>query len=759
MSSLFPAGRSLLRGKYGRPRTRESTQVSLRGELAGGAAGATASLALALSLGLLAFAPLGAAHAGVGVAAGFASAIYGQLVAAMLGAAAHPGSGPRASASLVLGGLVAVLCADPVLAPTSTLGVERVIALAGLAVVLSGIMQIVAGALGAGLFARYVPYPFIAGFMCGASALIVIAQITPLTGVTHAELASHPLAALRAIQPVTLFVGLATLAIIGITGRISKRMPSVLIGLVAGTLIYYGIVALLPSTPPADVVGSVLSQLPLPTALAPLFDIPRATMERHLPHIASTAVVIAIIGTLDGLFAAVAVDHATDGRHGARREVVAHGIANVVSGLCGGVPVVYSRARAMTSWNAGGRTALTAAIAALFLAFALVVGARPLALIPLASLAGIMLSLAVGLIDTWTHGILRRLRRRGALRDRTLVWSAITVLLVAVTAVFSGFVQAIVVGLGLSCLLFFVAMNRSLVRSVVDGTIRPSRRVWGGRAAERINAARKRIRIIELEGALFFGSGERLSEQVERFGADVDAVVLDFRRVTAIDATGALLVERLVRRLAARRIWIALAGVTPGGRHGAAFVAHGTFRDSAGRPWFRDADQAVEAAERVALQASANEEGDEVAIADFALLQGIEGDDLAQVIKRLHRRTFAASETLFRENDPGDRLCLIARGAVGISISAGGTNEVRIVTMAEGSLLGEAALLDGRPRSATARAVEDTVVYELSRRDLDSIAAQHPRIAIRVMGNLARIMSQRMRETNEILRQLYDNSG
>lgn len=173
-----------------------------------------------------------------------------------------------------------MLCADPALAPTSALGVERVIALAGLAVVLSGFMQIVAGVLGAGLFARYVPYPFIAGFMCGASALIMITQFTPLTGLTHAELASHPFAALGAIQPVTLFVGLATLAIILVTARLSKRMPSALIGLVAGTLIYYGIVALLPGTPAADVVGLVPSQLPLPTALAPLLDIPRATLEQ-----------------------------------------------------------------------------------------------------------------------------------------------------------------------------------------------------------------------------------------------------------------------------------------------------------------------------------------------------------------------------------------------------------------------------------------------------------------------------------------------
>ena len=176
--------------------------ASLRGELIGGTAGATASLALALSLGLLAFAPLGTEHARIGVFAGFALDFYGQIVAGLLGASAHPGSGPRASTSLVLGGLVAVLCADPALAPTALHGVERVVALAGLAVVLSGVLQIVAGALGAGQFTRYVPYPFIAGFMCGASALIIIAQFTPLTGIARAALlAAAPAAPFACCSP------------------------------------------------------------------------------------------------------------------------------------------------------------------------------------------------------------------------------------------------------------------------------------------------------------------------------------------------------------------------------------------------------------------------------------------------------------------------------------------------------------------------------------------------------------------------------
>ena len=119
----------------------------------------------------------------------------------------------------------------------------------------------------------------------------------------------------------------------------------------------------------------------------------------------------------------------------------------------------------------------------------------------------------------------------------------------------------------------------------------------------------------------------------------------------------------------------------------------------------------------------------------------------------------ALGEVLFQEDDPGDRLCLLASGAVEISIVVPGGTRARIVTMAEGSLFGEAALLDGRPRSASAQAVGTTVVYEFMRDALDEISRSEPTIAIQLMKNLARLLSIRMRETNEILRQLEDSRG
>ena len=202
-----------------------------------------------------------------------------------------------------------------------------------------------------------------------------------------------------------------------------------------------------------------------------------------------------------------------------------------------------------------------------------------------------------------------------------------------------------------------------------------------------------------------------------------------------------------------------LVGVTPQGRHGATLIAHDAFRDASSRLWFRDSDQAVEWAERAILDARGLTVHTVVPLAAFPLLEGLTAAELKRIEHHFVRRDCADGEVLFQEGDPGDRLCLLAQGAVEISIIVPGGARARIVTNAEGSLFGENALLDGRPRSATAQAVGDTVVFELSRAALEEIAAAEPEIMIRLMTNLAKLLSIRMRETNEILRQLEDSRG
>ena len=330
-----------------------------------------------------------------------------------------------------------------------------------------------------------------------------------------------------------------------------------------------------------------------------------------------------------------------------------------------------------------------------------------IARVPVTVLAGLMVTLGMALIDNWTKGLAGRLRRKGALRERALLWSVATVALVALTEVFFGFQLAIAVGFQLSGLLFYLGMNRSLVRSVVDGTVRPSRRIWGGEDAARVHAARQRIRVIELEGALFFGSAERLSERVEPLAGVADAVVLDFRRVTVIDATGALLIESIARRLATRGTMVLLAGVTAQGRHGATLVAHDTFRDAAVAavvPRLRPGGGVGGARDP---RSAGHTEYAAVPLSAFPLLEGIGRTQLARIAHHFVRREVRRRRSAVPGVRPRRPAVPARDGAVEISIVVPGGARARLVTMAEGSMFGDAALLDGRPRSATAQAVGD----------------------------------------------------
>jgi SulP family sulfate permease len=720
----------------------------IRGELSGGIASAIPGLVHALTLGVLAYAPLGPEHADIGIRAGFAAAIFGGLAAAAFAGTPLPATGARAAPSLILAGFVATLAADP------ALGIAQKVALASACVAATGVLQLAFGALRLGTLAKFVPYPVVGGFMCGVAVLIALNQLPHVLGVLPGALREPSLAWLATVQPGTVVVGVATAVIVFLIGWRWKRLPAALLGLVGGTVLYYALRAVF-----GDVAGPAVGPLPggLPAfAAGTLLEIawsPEAA--RHLPALAGTAAVLAIIGSLDSLLSAAAIDAAAGTRHRANRELVAQGIGNLVSAAFGGVPVALSPTRAIPAWRAGGRTRAIGFIAAALLAAVLLAGSRLLALLPLAVMGGVMLTVAWGLVDAWSSALVRRLA--AGERDRTVLWSLAVVVLVTTITVLGNFVVAVIVGSFLSMALFIASMNRSLVRALHDGSARPSRRIYGPELAARLAEARREIGVVELEGALFFGSTERLGDAVEAFAVGRRFVVLDLRRVTAIDASGAIALERTTMHMARQGATVLLAGVTPGGRHGLALTGYGAFVAARERRWFADPDEAIEWAEQQLL----GERGIEVELPleRLSLAEGLGADELAALRGLLRREEIAAGQTLFREGEGGDRLYALARGAVSISIAAPAGAVSRVVTFAPGALFGEAAMLDGRARSATALVAEDAVVFSLARSDIDALANTCPALAVKLLVNLGRHLSARLRQTTDTLRDLVDSRG
>jgi SulP family sulfate permease len=717
---------------------------TIGGELRGGVTSAVVALGVLLPLGLLSFAPLGPAGAAVGLQAAFAAAIFGGLVTALVAGAPVPGSIPRTSTCLIFAGLVAKLAADPNLVGPAGADLDRIVALTSVSVALAGALQVAFGVLKLGSLVRFVPLPVLAGFMDGIAVMIAISQIPPLFGLEGPAAMSRD--ALAHVIPGSIALGLATWAVAWWVSRGGPRAPAALAGLLFGGAAYALAQLWLPDVALGRVLGSAAGGVPHPDALAPLLGEGFAALLRaHLPQLVATGAVLALIGSMDALLSAAAIDSLCATRHQPNRFLVGQGLGNLVTAAFGGVPVVFSTATSLANYRSGGRAALSGAVSVAVLLAILMLGGQALARIPVAVTAGLMLFIGLGLFDRWSRVVWRQFR--AGLADHDALWSLAVVVLVGIVTVFYGFVVAIAAGVLLSMVLFIVSMNRSLVRSIATGETRSSRRLYAPAQARALRERGSEIALVQLEGAVFFGTANRLAREVEPLAPGAKFIILDLRRVTTIDASGAMALERLLQHLHTQGARLLLAGIVPGDRHARALHAFGTFLAAADTRWFADADQALEFAERRVLDdAGALPDSVEWPVEALPLFADLTADEAVALGRRLERHRLAAGEVLFREGEPGDRLYALAQGSVSI-VARGldGAPDRRLASYGPGVIFGETAMLDGGGRSASAVADTPALVHVLTRAALDELRASDPAVGGKVLYNLAREQSARLR--------------
>lgn len=701
----------------------------------GGVVGSLAVLAVVLTLGLLAFQPLGAEAARLGPAASFVTACLGGVVFGLVSRAALPVAGPSSATALLLAGGVAALAAQVPLQASGAIGV--VLALTALTVLLAGLLQMAFALLGVANLVRQVPQPVLAGFMNGVALLILIGQVplllglavgTPLSAATWAD-----------VRPGALALALFTAALILFVARRRPLWPGALLALAVGTVLH----AALGGSQHAELgatMGHHDSGALRPWAtLAPLSGPAGAALSAGAwVTVAATGALLAVIGALESALNQLALDQQHDTRHDPRRELLSIGFTNVVVGALGGLPAVVLRARAMAIANAHGRTRVAALAGSVALGLLFVVGQPLLERLPLAVLAGVMLTIAFALVDRWSGQLLAQWWRDG--RARELRAGLAIMLAVCATTVGFGFAAGVGLGVALSLLQFVGRMKRSLVRQRATAEARPSRRVYPPAAEARLRALRPAIAVLELEGALFFGSGDRMLAEGLALAPDARALVLDLRRVGAIDETGAVVLQRLQRQLAARGVPLWLAGLAPGSAPARTLQ---TFAPELSlRP---DADRAVEAAELQLLGSDAPDLLSEVPLPRCGLMAGLTPEEVAWLTARLQPVRLAPGEPLFREGDPADRLYVVTRGEVSVLTDGG---RQRFLTISAGMMLGETAMLDGGGRSAGAVADTGAELYALPQATFDAIEQERPALAARLYRNVAKHLSERLRSAS-----------
>ena len=716
-------------------------------ELQAGMAGTLISLAPALTMGLLAFSALGPQAATLGIPAALVSSALGGAVFALLSRAPMAAAGPASAPVLVVSALVARVAGDPAFSASDPAAVALLLALVAAAVVTMGAAQIALAVSGLVRWAKFVPQPVLAGFMNGVALLALLSLLPLLFGWPLARLKTFSWQAMPAIEPATLAVGLFTMAVVLGLPRLNRRLPATLIGLLAGSGAYFLLAAWAPQAALGPLTGALPAAWPHVDALVPLFSgANEALCQRHLGAALMAGLVMALIGTLELVLNSLVMDQACHTRTDPRREAMALGMANVASGLAGGLPLLLLPARALHMLQVGGRSR-----AGLFICCGLFAGlalaASPLlAMLPQVVLGALMVTIAFLMADRWSLQLLGQWWRGPRTADLQLALAVVA--LVCATTVVLGFSAAVAGGALLSVLLFIRSMNRSLVRNRFTAQAQPSRRIYATADEARLRALRARVTVLELEGALFFGSADRIAELADALDADCHTLVLDFRRVNVIDASGAVVLAQAGRRLHDRGIGLLLAGVSADNRHGL------VLRQFAGERYVAehgvaDIDQAVERAElRLLAQAGLDPLCETVPLEQVSLMEGLDAPQRARLAGCLQPRRLTHGEHLFHVGEPGDRLYVITAGSINVfSAAVPGSTALRqrFVSLSPGMMLGETAMLDGGGRSGDAVAEGVTEVYALTAEALQQLRAEDPLMVAQVHRNIALHLSQRLR--------------
>jgi CRP-like cAMP-binding protein/ABC-type transporter Mla MlaB component len=264
--------------------------------------------------------------------------------------------------------------------------------------------------------------------------------------------------------------------------------------------------------------------------------------------------------------------------------------------------------------------------------------------------------------------------------------------------------------------------------------------------------------VCELEGPIFFGTAENLAAFVERaLRENTACVVLDLKRVNDIDSTGAKILLQLNDQLAKQGKYLLVSSLEEHTQL-ASFMKDMGVTTALGRGRiFRDTDHAVEWAEDHVI---VNELGGIATPGEFPyskleVFAAMTESELAVVTALLERRTYEKGEVVFAEGDESKELYITAKGSASVRLKLPGSGrETRLISFSAGTVFGELALLDLEARSASVQADEDLVCYVLPHAAFQALTKEHPTVAIKLLINLSRELSARLRRATRTIYQL-----
>ncbi|MFT5147555.1 MAG: SulP family sulfate permease [Flavobacteriales bacterium] len=546
----------------------------LKGDLFGGITAGIVALPLALAFGV---------SSGLGPSAGLYGAIFVSFFAALFGGTNTQISGPTAPMTavsmVVIAGIIAAFDGD----------VQKALPAILTVFLLAGLMQILLGFLGLGKYIRYIPYPVVSGFMTAIGVIILLTQILPSLGYYPKEDVEFvqqfkPLAeeiildnilkeeagegilvledfqetvkraedisqeqimkeaqtlaageasgvlgafkviprALKNVSWLEFMLSIGTIIIIFGFKRITKVVPSTLVALVVMSAIAYGF----------DLDYRRIEEIPqsLPKIKWEIFS--QFSFGSVTPYI-FTALTLALLGAIDSLLTSVVADNMTKTKHNPNKELVGQGIGNSIASLFGGIPGAGATIRTVVNINAGGKTRLSGMIAGLML-FVVIIALAPLASqIPAAVLAGILITVGIGVMDYKGLKALPNMPRG----------EAFVLILVLILSSVWNLVYAVGIGLVIASLMFMKKMGdltgeRSEIAPLDEDA-------WPDEVGFP-SAYKKEVIIKHIKGPLFFGSTSNFQQLAQQIPDSAKAVIIRTGRMQYIDQSGLYAMEEVL---------------------------------------------------------------------------------------------------------------------------------------------------------------------------------------------------------------------
>jgi len=572
---------------------------NIKGDAFGGITAGIVALPLALAFGV---------SSGLGPEAGLYGAIFISFFAALFGGTATQISGPTAPMTAVSMVIIAGIVA------ANDGSVEKALPAILTVFLLAGLIQIGLGFLGLGKYIRYIPYPVVSGFMTAIGVIILLTQILPSIGYYPKEDAefvaqfkpqaeevilenilkeeagegilvlenfketidraqqitpeqilneSQTLAAkeasgtvgaikvlpraLKHINWLELMLALGTIIIIYGFKRITTAIPSTLVALVVVSGIAYGFN--LGYRPISEIPGGI----PIPR----LEMFTNFSLGSITPYI-FTALTLSLLGAIDSLLTSVVADNMTKTKHKPNKELVGQGIGNSIAAVFGGIPGAGATIRTVVNINAGGKTKLSGMIAGVMLLLIMLALSDVASKIPAAVLAGILITVGIGVMDYRGLKAIPSLPRDIKFGPVRLSSEVLIMLVVLLLSTFWDLIYAVGIGLVIASLMFMkkigdLTAERSDVKSLKE-------EAWDDEG-NFPSALKEEVFIKHLKGPLFFGSTSDFQALTEQIPDTAKTVILRLGRMQYMDQSGLYAMEDMLQDLKKKDVRVLFVGL------------------------------------------------------------------------------------------------------------------------------------------------------------------------------------------------------